>query len=135
MSNSVEMERIIKSSLYADIPLDEGMIRSLAQYFDNMNYNDLSVDVYCPLCGEKSTFNPYNGSQLPTSPYVHSQAFFKKKLPFGILYYCCARDYNHMFMAQLFYDDKKNVIRKIGQIPSVADIEAPEFNKFKKNSA
>lgn len=132
MANSIEMEKIITSSLYEDIPLNENMCNALYSYFDVRNLNDLSVDMYCPACGEKSTFKPYNGLQLTKDTYNHANAFFKKILPFGVLYYVCARDSHHMFIAQIIYDETKKSIRKIGQNLSVADIDAPEFNKFKK---
>lgn len=132
MANSAEMEKIITSSLYEDIPLDVDLRRALMCYFDDVNYNNLSVDMYCPSCGSKSTFNPIKGPQLTTHVYDHSKAFFEEKLLFGIIYYACARDFSHKFIAQTTYNSEKNSIRKIGQNLSVADIDAPEFNKFSK---
>lgn len=132
MANSAEMGKIITSSLYEDIPLDENIGESLYSYLDGKNYNDLSVDMYCPLCGDKSTFKPHKGPQLPLYGEAASLAFLKKFLPVGMIYYHCARDENHCFMAQITYDESKDCIRKIGQNPSVADIDAPEFNKFSK---
>lgn len=131
MANSAEMEKIITSSLYEDIQLDDDLRRYLSCYFDGKNYNDLSVDMYCPSCGDKSTFKPEHDAQLPLRGYPASYAFYKGVIPFGVIYYRCARDEDHCFMAQITYDETKNSIRKIGQNFSVADIDAPEFNKFR----
>lgn len=132
MPNSVEMEKIIKCSLYTEIPLDDKTRNALSLYFWKRDYNDLSVDLFCPKCGQKSTFKPLMGPQLSTGGRALSLAFFQKDILFGMLYYCCARDSNHVFSAQIIYDEENDSIKKIGQIPSVADIDAPEFNKFKK---
>lgn len=138
MANSAEIKKIITSSLYEDIPLDDDLRMSLCYYFNKKNYNDLSVDMYCPSCGDKSTFKPCTGlqlapfAQLTSHVYDYANAFFENELPFGILYYACARDCNHKFIAQITYDGTKRSIRKIGQNLSVADIDAPEFNKFRK---
>lgn len=132
MPNSVEMEQIIKSSLYTEIPLDDKINRCLTFYFDKRNYNELSVDMYCPQCGLLSTFKPFMGPQIFAAGKALSYVFFQREIPFGMLYFCCARDSNHVFSAQIIYGENKDCIKKIGQNPSVADIDVLEFNKFRK---
>lgn len=131
MANNAEMKKLITSSLYEDIPLNDKLLLSLRSYFLGMNYNGLSVDMHCPSCGNNSTFKPYKGRQLPSTENA-PLAFFNGQIPFGIIFYHCAREEKHCFIAQITYDKTKNSIRKIGQSPSVADIDAPEFNKFSK---
>ncbi|HEY9188972.1 MAG TPA: short-chain dehydrogenase [Ignavibacteria bacterium] len=96
-----------------------------------------AVDVYCPICTKLSTFRHLEGEDI--KPRQGSNLIwkltgdadlneltnysFKEKL-------ICTRDLNHEII--IFAFAHKNYIIKIGQYPSIADLESGEILKYKK---
>lgn len=131
------MQRIMESPLYEKIELDKDGSDSLYDYFCGRDFNELTVDLYCPQCKSNSIFNPTHEKQIECdTPETEPQRFFRHSINFGILHYRCARDRNHYFCAQIIYEENEQntngSIIKIGQFPSKADIEFPEYNRFSK---
>ena len=144
MSEMKFIQKLMESPLYEKITISNEDGEELRDYFNGLHLNDLSIDLYCPKCKQSSTFNPTRESQLECkSQRTESGKFFCNDRNFGVLHYRCARDHNHYMCAQIIYEDvveidnkkkeiKKEYIIKIGQYPSKADIEFPEFNRFSK---
>jgi hypothetical protein len=125
------MQNIVDMPLYEQLLIDEEIKNTLSDYLDNKEYNQLSVELYCIHCKNNSTFNPLFGAQLDSrKSTIPSFAFFNEKIQFAVLHYKCARDTTHYYSFQLMIKD--NNLIKIGQFPSKADIEIPEYNRFSK---
>ncbi len=138
------MQKLMESPLYENIEINQSDFDKLQIYFNNYNKNELSIDLYCPECKQISTFNATNEPQMSCNePYSEARKFIDHYLTFGIIHYRCARNNQHYMCSQILFEQKKeidnkkkeikkNYIIKIGQYPSKADIEFPEFNRFSK---
>jgi hypothetical protein len=117
--------------LYEQIEFEGNVLAVIRDYLNNQQYNDLSIDLYCPSCNMMSTFNPTDERQLSDSRSMdYYYAFVNGKINFLVIHFRCARDKTHYFCVQLLLEGK--YITKIGQYPSRASIDIPEVNKFRK---
>jgi hypothetical protein len=133
MATNEIMQKIASLGLYGEIEFDGRVRPVIRAYLLKENYNNLSIDLYCPFCGTMSTFNPSFEDQLIAHNDQNSPKLFEFEhggMNFLVLHFRCARDKTHYFCVQLLPENGKLI--KIGQYPSRATIDAPELNKFKK---
>jgi hypothetical protein len=92
--------------------------------FDWLSY-DKTIDVYCTKCEKESVFEAEEGE-------FHSLYSDWKTKKFGFVrcVYRCTRDNSHRYYT--FYFRVKDFIEKIGQMPSVADFQIPQVEKYRK---
>ena len=130
MAINTFMQKLAYAPLYEKITLQENEWDILEKYLDYDNIANDSIDIYCTLCQEQSIFRPVNCGQI-SSMYSSSYSFSSGILPMGILHFHCTRETNHYFgiIIKLIGD---NVILKVGQYPSKADIELPDYNQYSK---
>lgn len=138
------IQKLMESPLYEKIEITNDEFKQLQKFFERYDTNTFSIDLYCPECKQLSTFNPSEEYQIEYSSRISDfSKFYNHYIPFGILHYRCARNKQHYMCAQILLksiienENKKNectkdFIIKIGQYPSKADIEFPEFNRFSK---
>ncbi len=129
MAKNEFMQNLATMPLYEEVLLDLPGKRIIEAY---MNHADLieddSIDIYCIHCKEQSIFKPYNAGQIH-SGYVNYHAFKTRQIPYGGLHFSCTRNQAHIFEMQIINIDE-NIIVKIGQYPSKADLESPNLNKY-----
>jgi len=134
MATNEIMQKIALLGLYDEIDTVDDVLSVIKEYLSGDNYNNLAIDLYCPLCKNMSTFNPVNEEQLiprnDAGKYVKMEAFQGWRMNFLVLHFRCARDKTHYFCVQLLLENGKLI--KIGQYPSRSTIDAPELNKYKK---
>jgi len=134
MATNEIMQKIALLGLYDGIEIIDEVLSVIKAYLAGNHYNNLAIDLYCPICRNMSTFNPVNEEQLiprnDTSKYVKMEAFEGRRMNFLVLHFRCARDKTHYFCVQLLLENGRLI--KIGQYPSRSAIDAPEFNKFSK---
>jgi hypothetical protein len=134
MYNNAIMQQIAKMGLYEEIEITEDVRLLIEQnnkiVYKNNYYNDRTIDLYCPECKQKTTFQP---SQEMTSNRFYGNSLDhldEKQTSLIVFHYRCARETSHCFYVQLLCIRSKLI--KIGQYPSRADIDYPELNKFSK---
>ncbi|MDR9859522.1 hypothetical protein [Treponema socranskii] len=137
MSSNSFMQKLMELPLYEKISLDKDGADAIHDYMNGNHFDKLSIDLYCPLCKQISTFKPSNEGQMKcVYNMVDSDKFFNHYITFGIIHYRCAREPLHYFCTQIIHEldntKKESLITKIGQYPAKAEIEFPEFNKFSK---
>ncbi|MGE8004365.1 hypothetical protein [Lysinibacillus sp. NPDC093216] len=131
MSNQYTFEDLfLRLSLYEPFSLEENneLIQKLGD-----NDRSFTFDCYCIDCKKESTFRLYSNEfyrgefTLDTEHELHLLNRFQ--VPKGI-YFNCQRDPHHQY--SYFFIIQKSEIKKIGQYPSVADIEIPGIQKYQK---
>ncbi|MBQ1627787.1 MAG: hypothetical protein II098_01345 [Treponema sp.] len=132
MSNNVYVKKLFDAPLYEEIELDKETSDTLWCYF-NGNYDDeLNVDIYCPFCKDNTVLYPKEQGQIGISDFNPSKKIFNGETPFGTIHYHCARNYEHYFCCNFLFREEGKKIYKIGQFPSKANIDNPEYKKYIK---
>lgn len=136
MTNQYSFEDLfLRLSLYETFSLETNY--EIIQRIGDNNGN-FTFDCYCIDCKKESTFRRYSSEfsrgelshgelTLDTKHELHKLNSFQ--VPKGI-YFNCQRDPQHKY--SYFFIIKNNNITKIGQHPSVADIEIQGIQKYQK---
>jgi hypothetical protein len=115
-----------------DLPTPENFLLTVPLYrvfkFDYERSDEFSsierfngtLDMYCPGCGASSVF-----SRIAVPPY--SDRSYARNLLFPVAMKC-SRDNSHRAVFMFYVDSGE--IQKIGQLPSMADLEKPDFRKY-----
>lgn len=123
-------ELLLRSHLYEefDVSEEDGELRTLAEIvlFEG------SIDTYCVDCGQASVFQ-----FVSPAPFPRSDSYFRTccqesvtNNQFFLLTGCCSRNKLHKLL--FCFRFKNNSVTKIGQYPSVADLDAPDIKKYRK---
>lgn len=115
----------------------------------NLEYFRGTIDIFCIWCNKESTFkanisiNKKNAETqtktllglINTGPATGNISIIPFKEPTTyihniiIINFICARDPSHQL--DFIFTTKNNIIQKIGQYPSIADLIFPEIEKYK----
>jgi hypothetical protein len=92
------------------------------------------VDIYCVSCQKETTYkisNPHYGGTEPLSSSPTSKKRIDEIKGYHLLKFkCTRRAHEYQF---LFYVNQKNqTVQKVGQYPSLADLEIHEIEKYRK---
>lgn len=83
-----------------------------------------TFDSYCPECGEHSVFTRNTSESDIIFYHGHLQHGYKMH------YFNCARSKNHKLAFVLYISEEHSTIQKIGQNPSVADLNMHDVKKY-----
>lgn len=83
-----------------------------------------TIDSYCPKCGEHSVFT----RNSPQSSRIYDGI----RVSFGYSFqnFECARNHKHSLMFMLYLSEEDHSLQKIGQNPSVADLNLHDVKKY-----
>ncbi len=113
-------EFLLNIPLYDAVEFDEENLTEGEELY----YFNESLDAYCPDCKEHSIFRRENRHQ-----YVRNGTFWSNKGRFEIELICSRNDNHKLFFLFQIYD---KCIQKIGQLPSVADLNLYDVGKYSK---
>jgi hypothetical protein len=127
-------ELILKKPLYTKIDISN---MSKSQVLDILFFKE-SLDCYCPYCNDPSIFikkeNLEQASKAkalaedPIAPYVEKDLFEEPEIYY--LDFSCSRNNKHTL--NIIYKVENKSIVKIGQSPSLFDIQRNDFKKYLK---
>ena len=109
-----------------------------------------TMDAYCPVCGRPGVFSQRSAGQLRVgttylnavisnaSPFLQSEvnpfrqrtAELLKQGAIAEICFACARGSEHKL--SYFIEIRGENLRKVGQIPTIADVAFPELKKYRK---
>lgn len=125
---------ITKKPLYTKIDITD---MSKKEILDIIFYKN-PIDCFCPYCENPSIFLKIPDFELairektmaenPLSPYVEGKLFDKPET--FQLNFACSRNDNHIL--NVIYKVENETITKIGQSPSLFDIQKNDFKKYRK---
>lgn len=128
-------EFFINTSLYDAFPVSDSNKKEL---FELLYYAGV-IDNYCPECGQKSVFRGEDNRPKYSGGHMHGHkvangSYWEINLIISYLtvakVFVCTRHNEHNLT---FYIRVKNeMVQKIGQFPSVADLNSFGISKFKK---
>lgn len=109
----------IQVPIYKSFKIDES---NCQQVLEIENFEG-TIDTYCVECQQDSTF------KVETSRRQYGKEFALTNRTF-VVYFKCARDENHIIS---FYTRvHNNLLQKVGQHPSIADLNKNEIKKYRK---
>lgn len=134
---------INEMSLYKPVSFTEDNIHFWEKLLKS-NLNIL-VNMYCVECEQDTTFdisNPKTAGTIPKSPGIklplNSKGVSKPK-PLGnsltgihLLKFSCRNSVSETHLAVSIFLVKDNQVIKVGQYPSIADLEFPQYKKYRK---
>lgn len=97
-------------------------------YMRILRSGNVQIDAYCVECGQSSTFKDMRprgvglGMSPPKADWMFKDGFFNVGLN-------CTR-HNHYVVYEFYMKD--NILRKIGQFPSMEDVAGADIEKFRK---
>lgn len=113
----------LQMPLYRIYDLAIGSIKE--RIIDLMQFNR-TIDAYCLWCKKQSVFHA-----SPASSWVNSQ--WQKQIAGDLqefeLY--CVHDSKHRYKSYFFVKEGENEFQKIGQLPSAADFQIPQAEKYR----
>lgn len=122
MSNEEEIEGLPNPvDMFLNVPIFESFEFSEDDSFYEIEYFHGNIDCYCIECGRHSVF--YNTKKEYRTVYSYRNYYFSHVFK-------CSRDTDHQLMF-LFRADG-NILTKIGQFPSLADLETVDIQKYRK---
>ena len=120
--------------LYKELELDEEKEKRLKYRIEGIKGTIPTksygfFDCYCPYCKKESTFqSEENIKVIYQIPYVDEERLeFETVL---LATYCCSRDATHKVL--FIFKKKGNILLKLGQYPSKADLEVDKLSKYSK---
>ncbi|MED4779354.1 hypothetical protein [Brevibacillus choshinensis] len=129
---------LVNEGLYSDLPIS-AEITSLYE-LENFIYDENQLDVHCIHCQKESTFRSVFKSYGGFSPFkpssrmdLNPQSSFKVLLKENkniIKEFLCSRNKEHKLTFHLLLESDK--IIKIGQYPTIADLNVSSIKKYKK---
>ncbi|QNU62046.1 short-chain dehydrogenase [Vreelandella titanicae] len=102
---------------YADEDLDQGL---MVRYFSD------TFDSYCPSCNSHSIFVPVGNY----NHYSHYESYVWVGFGFFDVTVKCTRNNDHKLVFKFYVEE--STIQKIGQIPSIADLNLFDVKKYSK---
>jgi hypothetical protein len=125
-------QELFEISLYKDIEISQQDSLHILNCIQGLGNQHLEpIDTYCAYCGTASTFQ----HQIENQIYKSSNSDFRSLLQKGTqkyftIFYKCARNNSHDLI--LVFEKINNILVKIGQYPSRADIEKLNIKKYSK---
>lgn len=128
-------EFYINVSLYDIFPINND---EKEQVF-NLIFYDGTIDCYCPKCNQISVFqaqnnNPteknFRGHCFPINDASNWSTNIEESVFTILKTFCCSRDSSHVLDFYILIS--RGTLQKIGQHPSIADLNSFGINKFKK---
>lgn len=108
-------EFLISAPLYEKITLEDEAGNALIFYAG-------PLDTYCPVCGSHSIFRRWlSGTPSSNSWRTHDRRDVELT---------CSRNSQHKLLFLLMIDAEKRTIQKIGQCPSIADLNMYDVKKY-----
>lgn len=136
MENYFYEDFYLKLSLYEPLHIGDYQYK-IAEFFSNTT--DFQFDCYCPSCSKDSTFvlgenefyyqQPIGSIISGVSPVNNVARIDRIGVPKAQIFHC-QRNNKHVFTFNFFFTNKQLI--KTGQYPSMADIEIPDIQKYKK---
>lgn len=114
-------EFFIDTGLYSKVAVPEGK-DELGQ---TLVFKQGPIDAFCPGCGSHSIFNRV---PFKEEPYQRDAWAYNRRL---ILTFQCSRAKDHNLTFWLQIDSNDRTIQKIGQFPSVADLNTHDVRKYR----
>lgn len=122
---------VTETPLYEKVDISDNFL----EFIKTILCFQFTVDIYCPQCQKEGVFNHTNssrihisGDRLMNSNHMHSSEFKVENKIFNT-YLVCSRNSDH-FVNVAFYISEGH-ITKVGQYPSIADLQFSNFAKFK----
>jgi hypothetical protein len=129
-------EFYLKSSLYAKYGISENLKNDV---FDLL-YSTKPLDAYCVQCESVSVFSKvlnlpmeldFRGTEYPVYDSNSWKADFVKTESVITAEFNCSREKEHKLV--FYIRIKDNILQKIGQFPSLADLSSFDILKYKKS--
>lgn len=124
----------LQNSLYQaeDFPAND--LEIISNIFTFSDQAQLQFDCYCTECGKDSTFVFYHSSKKSPGAYSPDNAWYLKSLqtkvyPYNFVFKC-QRNEKHFYYFSFVI--KGRSVTKIGQYPSLADIEVAAIEKYRR---
>jgi hypothetical protein len=83
------------------------------------------IDAFCPDCRSHSIFNRI---EAQNEPHESEAWLWNERL---ILFFQCSRNSHHKLTFWIQVDDDERTIQKVGQFPSVADLNTHDVRKYR----
>lgn len=118
--------------LYKDVKIDSTNISFFLSLFKSNLYSQL--DIYCTSCKKETTFkiqNPTMGGFTPGDSLPSVEKKIMDLNGFHNLLFECTRDHKQ-YSFQFHINYKEKTVQKIGQYPSLADLQLHDINKYRK---
>jgi hypothetical protein len=126
MDHLSDTELLIQSQLYKEVDLSSHNEDEIISLLEKIKNPIDTVDAYCVECKSISTFR---GQQIDIIESSVEDSFVIKKI-FGT-HFECSRNNNHKIFC-FFYLNKNNNFIKIGQYPSLADLNQREIGHYRE---
>jgi len=109
-------------SLYKEVEFDDLYKNALNHYF----LDEMKLRCYCPYCKDVSIFK-YNSSRSLAYTEDNDSTSYR------VVFECasCEEHILSIFLSGIYAKDGKNFFCKIGQYPSLADLQLPLAQKYK----
>lgn len=133
MSNKIDSNYLLlQLGLYEPVPFNITNAIELEKIFNECN--DIQFDCYCIECKKDSTFiySSYSGFTKYGGVSEVSRVISRLNLnpsPMNLIFKC-QRDASHLY--SFMFRITNNEITKIGQFPSIADLELHSIDKYRK---
>lgn len=123
----------LQNSLYQLEKFPENDLEIISDIFTFPDQTQLQFDCYCTECGKDSTFVFYNSNKKSPGSYSPDNAWYLKSLqtkvyPYNFVFKC-QRNEKHFYYFSFVI--KERSVTKIGQYPSLADIEVADIEKYR----
>ncbi|MBZ9577834.1 short-chain dehydrogenase [Patescibacteria group bacterium] len=114
----------LEMPLYKEIIITEENLKKISELIDFSG----TIDAYCIYCEKESVFENYvrPGFGIPA---LRAHAKSESEKYFGTSY-ICSRSRAHEYTS--YFRICGSVIQKVGQFPSVADLQIPQIQKYRK---
>lgn len=125
MSEAVGPSLPAPEDFFLDSPLYEALAISDAdvQWIQQVQYFEGTMDAPCINCGGRSIFSPYRQQ----TSYLNSNSALANRR-FGVVFRCSRNPEHTLYFLVAVAD---GTIQKIGQFPSLADLQLPDVAKYK----
>lgn len=125
----------VKEGLYTTYEINN----SIKEVVFDLLFTQRSIDCYCVDCRSNSVFKPEDnrpkkstpgvGKQWPISSYEDWNTNIEISILLETKKFICSRNENHTLIFHILLKDKK--LQKIGQYPSIRDLNIAEIKGFK----
>ncbi len=114
----------LEMPLYKEIAVTE---TNLEQIFELLDFSG-TIDAYCIYCGKESVFHSsirpnWDFGRFKYHVEIGEEWYFETS-------YVCTRNSAHQYLT--YFRQCGSIIRKVGQFPSVADLQIPQIQKYRK---
>ncbi|MFJ7647732.1 hypothetical protein ACIQ1H_09290 [Lysinibacillus sp. NPDC097279] len=119
----------LKLSLYEPVKIDADSAEILDKLCGEERFH---FDSYCIGCKKEAIFRVFENEFVHKGPSLDNTILGRlnySHLPYKVAL-CCQRNPNHIYT--YFFDVTDSILRKVGQYPSIADIEIHGIQKYQK---